>query len=228
MLALDSEHGAYSELNGNINNNIMTVFWYRNPETKRLQSKYILTVQNDDQFEFSSFLSTDYGNTWALTHERKYSRAGSAITSAKGDTSSIQGILDAYYDCISGPIGETRDLDRLKSLFHPEGRLIYSYWNSQSGEANLMVFNSIDEFIPKLDYLDKKGFYEHEVSNIIHSFSSVTQVFSTYQFRAEDKSIQGRGITSYDLFYDGSRYWILSMYWTAENNQYKVPPVYLK
>ena len=91
-----------------------------------------------------------------------------------------------------------------------------------------MVFMSIHEFIPKLDYLDQKGFYEHEVNNVIHSFSSVTQVFSTYQFRAEDKSIEGRGITSYELFYDGNRYWILSMYWAAENDKYKVPTKYLK
>lgn len=150
-----------------------------------------------------------------------------SITSVN-DTKSVQNILDAYYDCISGPIGEQRDFERLKNLFHPEARLIYSNWSDETGKAYLLVFKTVDKFISKLGYLDKKGFYEHEVSNITHSFSSVTQVFSTYRFRVEDKSIpDGQGITSYDIFYDGERYWILSMFWAAENQKYKIPKKYL-
>ena len=144
------------------------------------------------------------------------------------DVSSIQNILTAYYDCISGPIGEKRDFDRLRNLFDPNARLIYSHWNQESTKATNLIFKSVDEFIEKLGYLDKKGFYEHEVSNEIHSFSSVTQVFSTYKFRVEDKSIpNGQGITSYEIFYDGERYWILSMFWAAENAKYKIPKKYL-
>jgi len=143
------------------------------------------------------------------------------------DVVSVQSVLDAYYDCISGPIGQVRDFDRLKNLFHPSGRLVYSHWNEDSSKASTLIFN-IDEFIDQMGYLDKKGFYEHEVSNVIHTFSSVTQVFSTYKFRAEDNSIpQGQGITSYEIFFDGNRYWILSMLWSAENDKYKIPSRYL-
>ncbi len=149
-------------------------------------------------------------------------------TASSEETLTIQGILDAYYDVISGPIGQERDFDRMRSLFHPQARLVYSYWNQESDQASLMIFNGIDEFIEKLDYLDKRGFYEHEVSNKIESFSSVTQVFSTYKFRTEDKFVSGQGITSYDLFFDGKRYWILSMFWAAENDKYKIPEKYLK
>ena len=147
----------------------------------------------------------------------------------KEDYKSAQAIIDAYYDCISGPIGQERDFNRLKNMFHKDARLIYSYWNEDSSEANLLVFDSIDAFIDKLGYLDKKGFYEHEIANITHSFSTVTQVFSTYKYRAEDNSIpKGQGITSYNLFFDGKRYWILSMFWAAENDKYKIPKKYLK
>lgn len=144
------------------------------------------------------------------------------------DVNSIENILNAYYDCISGPIGEKRDFDRLKNLFHPEARLIYSYWNKESTKASNLIFKTIDGFIEKLDYLDKKGFYEYEIANKIHTFSSVTQVFSTYTFQVEDHSIpNGRGITSYELFFDGNRYWIMSMFWVAENEKYKIPEKYL-
>ncbi|MFY0601339.1 MAG: DUF1579 family protein [Cyclobacteriaceae bacterium] len=74
MVTLDSEHSSFSSLQGEISENEMTVYWYRNPEKRKLQSKYILNYMSADQFEFSSFLSTDYGDTWSLTHQRKYKR----------------------------------------------------------------------------------------------------------------------------------------------------------
>lgn len=157
-----------------------------------------------------------------------YGQDATKSDSYTSDTESIQSVLDTYYDCISGPIGEKRDFDRLRNLFHPEARLIYSYWDEGSSKAGVLVFNDAEEFIDRLDYLDKKGFYEHELSNITHDFSSIVQVFSSYAFRAEDKSIpEGKGITSYDLFFDGNRYWIMSMFWVAENEQYKIPAKYL-
>ncbi|MEM8887165.1 MAG: hypothetical protein AAGD28_04190 [Bacteroidota bacterium] len=157
-----------------------------------------------------------------------YAQDATKSASYTSDTESIQSVLDAYYDCISGPIGEKRDFDRMRNLFHPEARLIYSYWDKGSSKAGVLVFRDVEEFIERLDYLDKKGFYEHELSNITHDFSSIVQVFSSYAFRAEDNSIpEGKGITSYDLLFDGDRYWIMSMFWVAENEQYKIPHKYL-
>ncbi len=74
MLALDSEHGSFSTLNGTINNNELTTYWYRNKDVKKLQSKYIMSFTDTNTFEFSSYLSTNYGKDWALTHQRKYSK----------------------------------------------------------------------------------------------------------------------------------------------------------
>ncbi|BAO77397.1 hypothetical protein [Winogradskyella sp. PG-2] len=137
--------------------------------------------------------------------------------------------MNAYYDCISGPIGQKRDFKRFKNLFHPSANFTYSYWNKEQTKASTMVFKTADEFIEKLDYLDKKGFYECEVANTINEFGSVIQVFSTYTFRAEDKSIESKtGITSYEIFFDGDRYWILSMFWTIESERFKIPKKYLK
>jgi hypothetical protein len=71
---LDSEHNSFSILSGKIKNDKMIVYWYRNKDLRKLQSKYILTLKSNNSFEFTSFLSTDYGETWALTHKRDYSR----------------------------------------------------------------------------------------------------------------------------------------------------------
>ena len=145
------------------------------------------------------------------------------------DTKSIQSVIDAYYDCISGPIGEKRDFNRLKNLFHPKAKLIYTYWNKEETQASTLIFNTMDEYIERLDYLDKKGFYEYEIKNSIDEFGAVSQVFSSYRYYVEDKSIPPRtGITSYQLFFDGDRYWILSMLWTFETPTNKIPDTYLK
>ena len=98
------------------------------------------------------------------------------------DTKSIQNILDAYYDCISGPIGQVRDFDRLRNMFHETANFTYSYWNEGETKASILFIKNVEEYIEKLDYLDKKGFYEHELSNTINEFGSVIQVFSTYTF----------------------------------------------
>ena len=74
MAVLDSEHGSFSILNGAIAENRLIVYWFREENIKRLQSKYILDIQGWDSFELSSFLSTDNGKSWAITHERKYKR----------------------------------------------------------------------------------------------------------------------------------------------------------
>lgn len=74
MVTLDSEHGTYSLLEGYVDNGVLEVTWFRNKEVGKLRSKYVMTFIDQDTFEFSSFLSTDYSETWTLTHERIYTR----------------------------------------------------------------------------------------------------------------------------------------------------------
>ena len=72
MIALDSEHGSFSNLEGQVKNDTLTTYWFRNKKVKKLQSKYVLVFNDKNNFEFSSFLSKDYGKNWALTHKRIY------------------------------------------------------------------------------------------------------------------------------------------------------------
>ncbi len=74
MVAMDSEHGSYSTLEGTIENGSLVLYWFRNKEVGKLRSKYVMSQENANAFEFSSYLSTDFGETWALTHQRKYFR----------------------------------------------------------------------------------------------------------------------------------------------------------
>ncbi|MEO9483020.1 MAG: hypothetical protein ABJG47_06220 [Ekhidna sp.] len=142
------------------------------------------------------------------------------------DVKSIQSIGKAYYEIVSGPIGETRDFDRLRNLFHPQATLTYSYWSAEQ-QKNLLMPMDIEGYIGKLDYLDKKGFFEEELYVSNESYGSITQSISTYKFWMEDKTAEGRGLTSYQYFFDGDRYWILSMFWMMESEKYPIPIRYV-
>ncbi|WP_422104471.1 hypothetical protein [Winogradskyella sp.] len=142
------------------------------------------------------------------------------------DVTTIDHIGKAYYEIVSGPIGEKRNFDRLRNLFHPKATLIYSYWSEENQENKLMHMD-IESYIEKLDYLDKKGFYEEELYASSDSYGAIVQSISTYKFWMEDKTAEGKGLTSYQYFWDGKRYWILSMFWMMESEAYKIPKKFL-
>ncbi|MEQ6124037.1 hypothetical protein AAON49_07560 [Pseudotenacibaculum sp. MALMAid0570] len=145
----------------------------------------------------------------------------------ENDVTSIENIGKAYYEIVSGPIGEKRDFNRLRNLFHPKATLTYSYYSKEEKKNKLMHMD-IEGYIGKLDYLDKKGFYEKELYVSSETYGSITQSISTYKFWMEDKTAEGKGFTSYQYFWDGKRYWILSMFWMMESDQYPIPKKYLK
>ena len=55
------------------------------------------------------------------------------------DVGSMDAIMKAIYDVISGEKGKPRDWDRFRSLFHNDGRLIPSGKNAQTGVINAFI-----------------------------------------------------------------------------------------
>lgn len=143
------------------------------------------------------------------------------------DVASIDAILKAAYDVISGPKGHQRDWDRLRSLFAPGARLIPTH-TGKDGITTARVL-SVDEFIRFADdpELKKNGFFEDELHRTVQRFGSVAQVFSTYETRHEaaGKAFQ-RGINSIQLLFDGHRWWIMTIYWQGERPDLPIPKQY--
>src|SRR5437016_6148565 len=75
-----------------------------------------------------------------------------------GDVDSIEHIIAALYDTISGPAGP-RDWDRMHSLFYDGARLIPS---RSDPNGKVAAFNlSVDEYIARSKpFFDKEGFVE--------------------------------------------------------------------
>ena len=140
------------------------------------------------------------------------------------DHKSIESIIAATYDTISGAKGEKRDWKRFKLLFHPDARLI------PTGQEKAFVF-SPDQYIERSEpFLVGEGFYETEIASKKDVFGSIAQVFSTYEARRakdEEKPFM-RGINSFQLFFDGKRWWILTIYWQQETKDSPIPAKYLE
>lgn len=144
------------------------------------------------------------------------------------DVASIDAIVDALYDCISGPAGP-RDWDRLRHLFLPGARLIPCRKPPGSDAAEARVL-SVDEFIAIVEPNAKKqGFFEREVHRRLDRFGAVAQVFSTYESRhaADDPRPFVRGINSFQLFFDGKRWWVVTIFWDSERPDQPIPPEHL-
>ena len=152
-------------------------------------------------------------------------------TQAKeGDVRSIESILAATYDVISGPAGKKRDWDRFRSLFYPGARLIPTGKRPNENEVRARVLTPDDYVERSAPFLEKEGFFERGVSNKIERFGNIAQVFSTYESRhnAGDAQPFQRGINSFQLVNDGKRWWIMTIMWQAETPENPIPQEYLR
>lgn len=145
------------------------------------------------------------------------------------DVKSIDTIIAALYDVISGPAGEKRDWDRMRSLFIPEGRLMPTGKNQQTGKTGYRVM-SVDDYVKSSGaWLEQNGFFETEIHREQEQYGSLVHLFSTYESRrkADDPDPFVRGINSIQLMSDGERWWIVSVFWLGETPDNKIPSAYL-
>ena len=148
------------------------------------------------------------------------------------DVDSIDAIIAAVYDGISGPTGK-RDWDRERSLFIPGARLIPTSTIAGALGANGAITPQVldvDGYIERSrDYLEKTGFFEKEIARRTEQFGHIAHVWSTYEsrHREDDPEPFMCGINSIQLFYDDSRWWIVTIYWQHESPEDSIPPKYL-
>jgi len=137
------------------------------------------------------------------------------------DVKSLDSILIAIYDVISGPAGD-RDWNRFRSLFVPEARLT----SAQKNKDGSIFLENVEGYVQGAgSYFKMHGFYEKSVVNRVDKFGSIAQVFSSYESRnAPNEKPFARGVNSIQLFNDGTRWWVLSILWDEESPANQLPP----
>ncbi|HJR09414.1 MAG TPA: hypothetical protein VJ842_19290 [Pyrinomonadaceae bacterium] len=151
-----------------------------------------------------------------------------AVAANPADVNSLDAILAAVYDSISGAKGKARNWDRFRSLFIPGARLIPTF-KRQNGEIMSRTLTP-EEFITSSGkFMEEQGFFERGVANHIEQFANIAHVFSVYEGRHDTADAKPflRGINSIQLMNDGKRWWVVTIFWQAEDAANPLPQKYL-
>ena len=156
--------------------------------------------------------------------------AATTPAAAPADVASVDAIIAALYDVISGPAGQKRDWDRFRSLFIPGARLIPTGKNAQDGTVRHRVLTVEDYATQSGPMLEKNGFFEREIGRKTETFGNVTHVFSAYDSKRTGQEPQpfARGINSIQLLNDGKRWYVVTIFWDSERPDNQIPAKYLE
>ena len=142
------------------------------------------------------------------------------------DVSTLDGIIQAYYEVVSGPAGQPRDWERDRSLHHPQAHVVILGGSEDTGIVPRMM--TLAEYHESASGLSDVGFFEYEISREVQRHGPMVHVWSTYEFKStEDGPVGGRGINSIRLFHDGTRWWITSWMFDGRSDASPVPLEYL-
>ena len=144
------------------------------------------------------------------------------------DVATLDAILAAVYDSISGAKGKARNWDRFRSLFVPGARLIPTFKN-RAGDFVTRVLTP-DEFVESSGkFMEEQGFFEHGIANHVEQFANIAHAFSVYEGRHDTTDAKPfvRGINSIQLMNDGKRWWVVTIFWQAEDAANPLPQKYL-
>ena len=143
------------------------------------------------------------------------------------DVKSIDAIIHALYEVISGEAGEARDWERFKYLFASDARLIPTSKNA-AGNIQFRTMSPQD-YVEMFSTRINTGFFEWELNRVTEEYGAIAHVFSTYITKqSKDGPVTNRGINSIQLLKDENRYHIISIFWSAESMGFPLPEKYLK
>lgn len=146
------------------------------------------------------------------------------------DVASIDGIIKALYEVISGDAGVKRDWNRFRSLYYPGAKMVPTGTNQKTGKTIARYLSPDDYVRTSGPFLEREGFHEQELVRHVDAFGNIAQVFSSYAARHKltDEKPFLRGINSIQLFNDGKRWWVTGITWSQEDPAHPLPAAYDK
>jgi hypothetical protein len=131
------------------------------------------------------------------------------------DVESIDAIINAYYEVVSGPAGEPGDYERDKTLHHPDAWIAIAGENAEGVPYVRRI--TLEEF-----YGDnpprQQAFWEYELERSVQRHGNMAHVWSRY---ASSREPGGEpfttGVNTITLWHDGARWWVMGwMFDTSE------------
>jgi len=133
--------------------------------------------------------------------------AGAQQAPRPADVATVDGIIKAYYEVVSGPAGETADVERDRSLHHPNAWVAIANVD-RTGKPGVRAL-TLDQYhgdnAPR-----QQAFWEWETDRVVSRSGNMVHVWSSYASAlTPDGEPFTRGVNSITLFHDGERWWIM-------------------
>jgi hypothetical protein len=141
-----------------------------------------------------------------------------------GEFATIDGLMTALYESISGPPGG-QDFELSRRIQHPDVRLVRTRLD-ETGKPVALSFSGDEYEANAKALLADIPFYEVETDRRVVRFGNVAQVFSAYEARTAPGgggALIKRGMNCAHLFDDGARWWLMHMIWDDERDGVEVP-----
>jgi hypothetical protein len=117
----------------------------------------------------------------------------------------------------------------MRSLFVPGARLIPT-GRRADGARSIQVW-TVDQYIERVGpRLEESGFFERELARRTERYGNIVHAFSTYDSKhlASDPQPFARGINSIQLWNDGQRWWVVTIFWEGERPDNPIPARYMQ
>jgi len=138
------------------------------------------------------------------------------------DIAGIDAAIRGVYEVISGPPGQKRDFDRMRSLFAPGATL------KATGPKGVRG-GSLEDYISRnKDVLEQKGFTERELGRRLEVWGGLATAWSAYDGRTADGSFHERGINSFQLVKIDGKWLVASILWQEATPNNPLPANLIK
>lgn len=136
----------------------------------------------------------------------------------ESDVSTLDAILQTSYEVLSGPLGQARDWDRYRTLFAEGARLMPVV--AVAGEKPRVRQLTVEDYIRRVEPIFAvESFWERETSRQTETLGRVAHVLSKYEsLRDPNGPPFEHGANSIQLFYDDSRWWLVSIMWNTSRS----------
>lgn len=141
----------------------------------------------------------------------------------ENDVKTIDALIKASYEVVSGEKGASRQWERDNYLHHPKA--VYSYFDRQKKQQ---VTLTLSEFHKETDdMIFATAFYEREINREARIYGNIAHVWSTYETRLQkDGPVARRGINSIQLIYENNRWFVISWTFCGETENNKIPQTF--
>jgi hypothetical protein len=144
------------------------------------------------------------------------------VAAREAGVATLDGVMKAFYEVISGSAGKPRQWSRDRSLYVPGVKFV------MLDEKKEKVFSEVVDHQAYVDQVNdvfvQKGFFEREIHRSLRRFGNLAQVLSTYESRErEDGPVLERGVNALNLYWDGKRWWIASVVRDEERANNPIP-----